>query len=55
MDSVVSWFMAVALSLIGSVWFLNKVDAELKRNRAENDEFFRNKEFQENYRKNKKL
>lgn len=52
MDSVVSWFMAVALSLIGSVWFLNKAEAELKRNRAENDDFFWRKEFEE---KNKKL
>ena len=52
MDSVVSWFMAVALSLIGSVWFLHKIDEELERNKRENDDFFIAKEYHE---KNKKL
>ena len=50
MDSVVSWFMAVVLSLVGSVWFLYKVDEELDRNKRENDDFFISKKYHDNYR-----
>ena len=50
MDSVVSWFTAVALSLVGSVWFLYKVDEELDRNKRENDDFFISKKYHDNYR-----
>jgi hypothetical protein len=40
MDSVVSWFLAVVLTCIGSMWFLTKVDDELEQNKRENEDFF---------------
>lgn len=51
MDSVVSWFMAVVLSLIGSVWFINKAEEEKRRNRRENDDFFIKKKIQDDYKR----
>ena len=33
MDSIISWFLMVFLSLIGIIWFINRAETELKRNR----------------------
>ena len=51
MDSVVRWFMAVALSLVGAVWFMNKIEDELQQNKKENEDFFIRKEIEEKYKK----
>lgn len=55
MDSVLSWFMAVVLSLVGSVWFMCKAEQEREQNKRENEDFFIRKEIYDNYRKNHRL
>ena len=51
MDSIISWFLMVFLSLIGIIWFINRAETELKRNRKENEDFFIQKRIKDKYEK----
>lgn len=51
MDSIISWFLMVFLSFIGIIWFINRAEAELKRNRKENEDFFIQKRIKDKYEK----
>ena len=48
-DNPVSWFILLVCVVAAVCVFLQKVDAEISRNRAENDDFFWRKEWQEKY------
>lgn len=44
MDNPISWGILFVLAIIAAIWFFQKCEAELTRNRAENDWFFEKKE-----------
>jgi len=44
MDNPASWAVLCLLAIVFVIWFAYKCDAEISRNRRENDDFFWKKE-----------
>jgi len=48
-DNPVSWFILLVLFVAAVCIFLQKIEAEISRNRAENDDFFWKQEWEKKY------